>query len=514
MVIGVMALLKRNKSSGKTQSKNKRRFFVGGGRRFSDLQLWQKLLIVILMAGIVSVTSIFVYSKSKEFGLIAKAASYTKVDIRSNPRSSAGVSFHACKALKGDTYTVTIIATKPKNVSNAIAYVKTYKKRGSSQYYSTRSEGRSWWGNEVTAMQVKLSKSAGDELIFTAKSSSGKSAPSQQIQPKRNQFRSKASYETALRRFRLATVNPSVFIDCEKAPKNPTAESACLKRSGKKTEISKLQKRSFREYQTSKNSVYDASKAYWDGSDVNGKPISWAITVDGEGPACWYGGKYTGAWDDRSRAITWSEHYHHAGAFTIRMPNFLVEAYRAHNQGDGIRMEQNASNFHIKDVYQSDIHDDCVENDFMHGGIVEGSLFEGCFAGFSAANYNEKRSGPNNVWTIKNNLLSLKPFHTMFKPEKYGSYGHAMLFKGWYYYDQGPQLVLENNVFMAERDAAIGKLGIPKKSKIKSCKNNTFVWLGKGPFPDKLPSCIKVTTDKSVWTKAVEKWKAEHPTIR
>ena len=196
------------------------------------------------------------------------------------------------------------------------------------------------------------------------------------------------------------------------------------------------------------------------------------------------------------------------------MPNFLVEAYRAHNQGDGIRMEENASNFHIKDVYQSDIHDDCVENDFMHGGIVEGSLFEGCFAGFSAANYNEKRSGPNNVWTIKNNLLSLKPFHTMFKPEKYGSYGHAMLFKGWYYYDQGPQLVLENNVFMAERDAAIGKLGIPKKSKIKSCKNNTFVWLGKGPFPDKLPSCIKVTTDKSVWTKAVEKWKAEHPTIR
>jgi hypothetical protein len=37
------------------------------------------------------------------------------------------------------------------------------------------------------------------------------------------------------------------------------------------------------------------------------------------------------------------------------------------------------------------------------------------------------------------------------------------------------------------------------------------VWLGEGPFPDPLPDCFTVTTDKSVWDNAVAEWKANHP---
>jgi hypothetical protein len=33
-----------------------------------------------------------------------------------------------------------------------------------------------------------------------------------------------------------------------------------------------------------------------------------------------------------------------------------------------------------------------------------------------------------------------------------------------------------------------------------------MVWLGKGPYPDHLPSCFKITRDKSVWDRAVASW--------
>lgn len=503
----------QRKKSRPTTARRKR-VRVGGQRRWSDFALWQKVLLLVFFTGAVSFVSIAVYSEYKQRDLVAKAASYSKIDIKSDSKSSAGITFSACKVLSGDTYTVTVLATKPVSVSKATVWMKTFKKSGSTQAFASQIKSSSWWGNEVLAAQIKLSKSKGDEMMFTAQSSAGTSAPAYQSQPDPKKFRSKGAYDAALRIFQAATISPATFIDCNKAPTNPSTGSVCLSRKGKKVAVSQLQKKQFKDYAIVSNTVFDASKAYWDGSDASGKPISWVVSVDGAGPACWYGGKYTGAWDDRSRSVTWSKDYHHAGAFTIRMPDFLVEGYRAHNQGDGIRMEQRGSTFHIKDVYMSDIHDDCVENDFLHSGLTENSLFEGCFAGISAANYDANTKQPNSVWTLRNNLLSMKPFHTMYKPEIYGPFGHAMLFKGWYHPGQGPQLVLENNIFMAERKASLGDLAIPKNAQLKSCKNNTFVWLGEGEFPYKLPSCFKVTKDKKVWTDAVARWKAAHPAIR
>ena len=492
--------------------KKKRKIRVGGSRSWADFALWQKLLLLTLFVGVVSSVSIFVYTQFKERDLLAKAAAYQKVDIRSNPRSSAGVTFHACKAVSGDNIKVTILATKPSSVAYATATVQTFKKVNGAQTKSAELNGRNWWGGEVLAMQLTLSKSKGDEMMFLAKSRQGTSRPIYTAQPTQKQFKTKEAYQAALREFQAATISPASFTDCESASTQPS--SVCLNRKGSKVAVSQLQKARYVNYTIKSNTVIDARKAYWDGTDTNGAPVSWAVTVDGAGPACWYGGKYTGAWDDRSRTVTWSKDYHHAGAFTIRMPNFLVEGYRAHNQGDGIRMEQRAANFHMKDVYMSDMHDDCVENDFLHSGITENSLFEGCFAGLSAANYDANTKQPNSTWTVRNNLLSMKPFYTMYKPEKYGNYGHGMLFKGWYHPGQGPELVLENNIFMAERPASLGDLAIPKNAKLKSCRNNTFVWLGRGEFPYKLPSCFKITKDKKVWTDAVSRWKAEHPTVR
>lgn len=507
----------QNKKSRSTIARRKR-VRVGGKRGFSDLALWQKALALAVFAVLVSSVSIAVFSRMKERDMLARAGAYTKVDVKSNPKSSAGVSFSACKTTVGDRYKITILAVKPASVKNASVAIRVYGKNGSTQYYSRQSTAKSWWGDQVTAVQVDVLKNKGGELIFTAKSSQGSSSPRYLSQPSRKSFKTRTSYESALRSFRAATISPLGFVDCTQATANPTATSTCLSRGGGKQTIAKLQKAAFRNYTTPKDTVFDARQAYWDGSDANGQPISWAITVDGNGPACWYGGKYSGAWDDRSKAVTWSKDYHHAGAFTIRMPSFLVEGFRAHNQGDGIRMEQRASNFHIKDVYLSDIHDDCVENDFLHGGITENSLFDGCYAGFSAATFEGiNPNGNGNTWTIRNNLLRLKPFYTMFKPEKYGNYGYSMLFKGWFEKGKGPSLVLENNIFMADRPPSIGRLDIPANANLKSCKNNTFVWLGSGPMPykDLLPKgCFTFTTDRAVWDGAVAGWKAAHPNVR
>lgn len=504
------------KKTKTTQRKTKKSSVrVGGKAYLSRFALWQKILVVIVFAGVVSAASIAVYSQMKERQLIAKAASYSKVDIHSNPKSSAGVTFSACKLLSGDNYTITILAVKSPKVSNASVAVKIYKKSGSVQSYASQVTAKSWWGGEVSALQLVSSKSKGDELVFTAVSKSGTSAPRYSTQPVRKSFKSTSAYQAALRDFQASTINPSSLTDCNKPAPNPVASSVCLSRSSSnKLFVSRLQKTRYSNGTIPKNTVIDASQAYWDGTDVNGKPISWTITVDGTGPACWYGGKFTGAWDDKSRSVTWSKDYHHAGAVTIRMDRFLVEGLRAHNQGDGIRMEAGGSNFHVKDVHLSDIHDDCVENDFLHTGTVESSLFDGCYSGISAATFEGiERNGVNDTWTFKNNLLRMKPFNTMFKPEKYGAYGHAMLFKGWYEPNRGPKLVLENNIFRADQKANIGDLQIPKNAELKSCKNNTFVWLGKGPFPYKLPSCFKITTDKKIWDNAVAAWKKQHPNV-
>ena len=38
----------------------------------------------------------------------------------------------------------------------------------------------------------------------------------------------------------------------------------------------------------------------------------------------------------------------------------------------------------------------------------------------------------------------------------------------------------------------------------------TIVWLGQGSFPEPLPACFTVTTDKTVWDNAVAAWNAAH----
>lgn len=297
----------------------------------------------------------------------------------------------------------------------------------------------------------------------------------------------------------------------------PLFTSQCLARNGNKVVLSGLRKSQYNNGSITPNTILDATNFYWDGTTSAGIPIPWVIIVNGSGPACWYGGRYQGVWNDTAPGITWEDPYHHAGAMTIRMPNFMVEGYRADNQGDGIRMEAGGANFHIRSVYMSNMHDDCIENDFFHSGTTEGSLFDGCYAGLSAANGSTSRTGANDTWVFKDNLLRMKPYHTVHREGFFTERGcpipnHMRVFKGWSN-GRGPAMVLKNNIFKFDirpcGDSAFVQPGI----RLAECSNNIIVYTGPGNFPQAVPSCVKVTKDASVWTNAVNKWKLAHPNL-
>ena len=301
-------------------------------------------------------------------------------------------------------------------------------------------------------------------------------------------------------------------------PTIPLFSSYCLARTGNTVTVSGLRKAQYRNVSVTANTIFNATDAYWDGTRTDGSPIPWVITLDGQGSSCWYGGKYTGVWDDTSPSVTWDEPYHHAGAMTIRMSNFLVEGLRAHNQGDGIRMESGGSNFHIRGVYMSDIHDDCVENDYNHSGITEDSLFDGCYAGFSATNFNNDNAA-NKLWKIENNLVHMKAFMTVHNPQYFIDRGCApapnymFLFKG-FIGNEGPRVSLKNNIFKYDQpQCTVGTSVIPTGMDLAECSNNILVYTGPGNFNKSVPSCITVTKDVSVWNNAVAKWKQSHPHV-
>ncbi len=290
--------------------------------------------------------------------------------------------------------------------------------------------------------------------------------------------------------------------------------SQCLARSGTKAVISGPQKHMYRDDVVKANNIYNATGATWNGLDVNNKPIPWVIIFQGTGPACWYGGSWNGAWNDTDPTVTWENPYHHSAAFTVRVPSFLVEGYRANNNGDGINIETAGTNFHLRAIYLSNMHDDCIQNDSLNSGVVEDSLFDGCYVGISEDDFTKTRNGSANTMTFQNNLLYMKPMPTVFRGTVPGI---SFLFKGW---SQTPssKMVLKNNIFYITKAPGfeVNGFGVPKNMVFTECSNNTVVWTGPGVkppgnWPD---SCFTFTKDVSVWNNSVASWKTKHPTIK
>lgn len=282
---------------------------------------------------------------------------------------------------------------------------------------------------------------------------------------------------------------------------------------------------------------FDASDILLDGINSHGDFVPWPVKINSRNPddfdtstaspadaggGCWYGGHIEGAWDeygegvtrpDDGQTVTWESPYHHAGAMTIEMDDFLVEDVSVHGHGDGLRPR--GDRIVIDGAYLHDIHDDCIENDNLNDLRVTDSLLDGCYVAFSARSYTgSERNGRGKLIEISHSLVRLEPQPTVYKPYKYGiGPGHGQFFKWQSDPATAPALSLHNTMFIATQPARHGSLGLDEISHLESCSNNVMVWAGEGSFPDadKLPDCFRISRDVSEWDRAVAQWHTRHP---
>jgi hypothetical protein len=109
---------------------------------------------------------------------------------------------------------------------------------------------------------------------------------------------------------------------------------------------------------------------------------------------------------------------------------------------------------------------------------------------------------------VKNSLYRLQDMD-----KGYSNPGHGGFFK---WDAKGPMVSLYNNVYRVDSPSQHMNHSFgPPDGKLKDCANNVMIWLGSGPFPEKLPSCYTLLTGAAglqYWNDAAAKWKANHPT--
>lgn len=279
----------------------------------------------------------------------------------------------------------------------------------------------------------------------------------------------------------------------------PVTSASCLDQEGPLVTLTGQKSTvDYRSNPLAASTKVDARTATWYGT------TAYPIFVEGGAGICWSGGKVEGtfpvsdSWDAmRSRK-----------SFEVFSDKIIVENLRAHNYGDGITMKEGGTNWTLRRVYFTQMRDDCVENDQLYVGTVDDSLFDGCYGGFSSrpGSSDSTSDGRNNLFTIKNSLVRLQPMQSVYSGS---SPGHGGFFKWDNNSDRDNQLSLQNNIFRVDQLPNHGNLGVPA-DKLVGCSNNIVVWLGSGSYPDALPSCFTITTDKSVWDNAVAKWKLDH----
>lgn len=243
-----------------------------------------------------------------------------------------------------------------------------------------------------------------------------------------------------------------------------------------------------------RTTVVDARNAHWSGEH------NYAVELSGDGRVCLSGGRIKGQWPSDTGWKT----MHGTGAVLVDAPGATVEDLRVDAYGDSIRLLDRTQNFLVRRVHLSYSRDDCIENDWLHSGTVRDSLLDGCYNAFSSRSYDGQDNldnGDHNTWTIKNTLVRLRPM-----PRPYEDKGRIPGTAGFFKWDDhGPKLSLTGNVFRADQPANTVGLTIPP-GKLAHCSHNVMVWLGRGPYPGRLPSCFKVTRDVRVWDRAVARW--------
>lgn len=232
---------------------------------------------------------------------------------------------------------------------------------------------------------------------------------------------------------------------------------------------------------------------------------------------CVLGGMVVG---QQPRSLTWDEVKDDHDGDGLRIAGngwYAVDGLRVDNLADGVaprgsdgRYPADGDGFVLRNLYFTYIRDDCVENDDIGGGLIQDSLFDGCYTGISEdpskdSPQHDHPAPAGETLTLDRVLLRLQPM-----PGPRGTHdptvlGHGRLFK---WSDVANTLVIRDSIFLVEQLPNSGSADFPAGTR---ATNVTVVWLGGGPYPGKLPaSGVTVTSDRSVWDGARQRWLDRH----
>ena len=254
------------------------------------------------------------------------------------------------------------------------------------------------------------------------------------------------------------------------------------------------------------NTTFDARRSIWR-PDLSTYPIGIDTTSS---RVCWYDGAVYG---QIPSTMTWeTAHSYNQPCIRIVSKDWMrVDGVRCDNTGDGFRPRETSTGadnvtMTVRNTYFTRIHDDCLENDGVIGGILRDSLWAGCNTGISEQPGGGSFSQPAGERLILDHML----IGLWVTPHEGGA-GENSLFK---WSDSANDLVIRCSTFKVDALSLnhATAMEVPATIDDSACPGNptTIVWLGGGPYPGKLPSGIRVTSDIAVWTRAVLGWKCAH----
>jgi hypothetical protein len=183
------------------------------------------------------------------------------------------------------------------------------------------------------------------------------------------------------------------------------------------------------------------------------------------------------------------------------------------NVEDGFGPCEGLSKWSLENAYMRSIRDDAIENDGLVSGEIINCLIDGCYVFLSEQSGPSSQEEEASVVTIRDSLV-----HVQSQPHD-GVTGKAwrdrnvqigddgigrapgMLFK---WFEGAGTIDVRDCVFRVDGVSFNGPAAMAFPP--GQYENVTLIWLGKGDYPQPLPTGVKLTRDVKVWNHARAQW--------
>ena len=275
--------------------------------------------------------------------------------------------------------------------------------------------------------------------------------------------------------------------------------------------------REYRPDNLTPGTVIDARKARWvvDNCGWAGPKNAYPVQIENAREGKLIGGIVTSRIPQRTE---WSRSYCNSAAMMARKDSqhFTFDGVRVDGAWDGIRFAAgDQSRGVVENVWLTNIRDDCIENDQLATLTVRDSLLDGCFVGISI----DPGAGgaPDN---FESDTLIIDGVLMRIKAYPFKSASEIIPGSFIKPHDSSPAIAMKNSILAFDSTSKIMIRRMTKAwSKMKSCSNNTLLWLSDEPFPGDFPMpppCFEIVKGQQawrVWNDARADWLARHPEV-